>query len=99
MANRITESNKKFLAEYVARLAFQDYYNANKKSIDKKTKCRKDGTRAFIPYSLSDETQEAQHIYSIACHAEHTPDEVEAVKAFILRAKLRRDELKYKNAN
>lgn len=93
MANTITESNKKFLSEYVARLAYQDYYQANKDNMKKKT--RKDGTRPYTPYSLSDETNEARDIYAIACKIEHTFEEVEIVKTFCLRAKLRRDELKY----
>lgn len=93
MSNKVTDGNRKFLSEYVARLAFQDYYAANKHNMKKRT--RKDGTRPYTPYSLSYETEEARDIYAIACKADHTPEEVEIVKTFCLRAKLKRDELKY----
>lgn len=84
----VTDNNRKFLSEYCARLAFKDYYMVNgkiKKSINMKVK----------PYSLSMETIEAQQMYALACHSEHTREEEETIKAYILKARFIRQELKY----
>lgn len=92
--NEITDGNRNFLSELAARLAFRDFYQANKEN--NKKPFRKDGTKPYTPYSLSDETNEAREMLHIAQKLENTPEEVEAVKAYILKAKLRRQELKYK---
>ena len=93
--NKITDGNRKFLSELVARISFKDFYQANKDIIEKPSR-RKDGTKQYKPYSLSEETNEAREMLKIANKLESTPEEVESVKAYILKAKLRRHELKYK---
>ena len=93
--NKITDGNRKFLSELVARLAFRDFYQANKENIDK-TSRRKDGTKPYTPYSLSEETNEAREMLHIAQKLENTPEEVEIVKAYIIKAKLLRYEMRYK---
>lgn len=90
----VTQSNRKFLSELVARLAFHDYYQANQENLKKPL--RKDGTRPYTPYSLSDETLEAQEMYERACKLNPTKEDEEAVKAYILKAKFRRAELRHK---
>lgn len=92
--NKITDGNRNFLSELVARLAFEDFYQANKEN-DKKP-FRKDGTKPYTPYSLSDETNEAIEMLHIAQKLENTPEEVEIVKSYILKARLIRNELRYK---
>jgi hypothetical protein len=88
----VTDNNRKFLSEFTARLAFQDFY-----AVNGKIKMNKQGLKNFKPYSLSEETQEAQKMYALACHDEHTREEEETIKAYILKAKFRREEMKYKN--
>lgn len=85
--NKITDGNRKFLSELVARLAFRDFYQANKENIDKQL--RKDGTKPYTPYSLSEETNEAREMLHIAQKLENTQEEVELVKSYILNIKLR----------
>lgn len=92
--NKITDGNREFLSELVSMLAFQDYYQANKENLKKPLK--KDGTRPYTPYSLSDETNEAREMLRVAYKLENTPEEVETVKSYILKAKILRNELKYK---
>lgn len=92
--NKITDGNRNFLSELVSRLAFKDFYQANKENYNKPF--RKDGTKTYTPYSLSDETNEAREMLRIAYKLENTPEEVEAVKSYILKAKILRNELKYK---
>ena len=89
--NKITDGNRKFLSEMVARLAFKDFYQANKGNIEKPSR-RKDGTKQYKPYSLSNETNEAREMLKIANKLENTPEEVESVKAYILKAKILLDE-------
>lgn len=93
--NKITDGNRNFLSELVARLAFKDFYQANKENIEKR-KIDRNGCIKHNPYSLSNETNEAREMLKIANKLENTPEEVEAVKAYILKAKLRKQELKYK---
>lgn len=81
--NVITEGNIRFLYDLVSQLALKDYRQANPNP-----KTYKNGKTNHKPYSLSFETQEAQEMYTIACQPEHTPEEIENVKAFILRKKL-----------
>ena len=81
--NTITDSNKQFLYDLVSQLALKDYRQANPKP-----KMYKNGKTNHKPYSLSMETEEAQEMYTIACQSEHTAEEIERVKAFILRQKL-----------
>lgn len=92
--NKITDGNRNFLRELVARLALRDMYQANKENIEKPL--RKDGTKPYTPYSLSDETNEAIEMLHIAQKLENTPEEVEIVKSYILKARLIRNELRYK---
>lgn len=92
--NKITDGNRNFLLELVARLAFKDFYQANKEN--NKKPLRKDGTKPYTPYSLSDETNEAIEMLHIAQKLENTPEEVEIVKSYILKARLIRNELRYK---
>lgn len=93
--NKITDGNRKFLSELVARLAFRDFYQANKENTEKPSR-RKDGTKQYKPYSLSEETNEAREMLKIANKLENTQEEVEIVKAYILKAKIIRNELKCK---
>jgi hypothetical protein len=81
--NTITEGNKKFLYDLVSELALKDYKQANPHP-----KMYKNGKTNHKPYSLSMETQEAHDMYKIACKSEHTAEEVEQVKAYILKRKL-----------
>lgn len=85
--NKITDGNRKFLSELVAKLALKDYYQTNKENLEKPL--RKDGTRPYTPYSLSAETNEAREMLHIAQKLENTPEEVELVKSYILNIKLR----------
>ena len=89
--NKITDGNMKFLSELVARLAFKDFYQANKENIEKPSR-RKYGTKQYKPYSISNETNEAREMLKIANKLENTPEEVESVKAYILKAKILLDE-------
>lgn len=75
--NIITDGNKQFLYDLVSELALKDYKQANPHPKMYKK-----------PYSLSTETQEAHNMYKIACKSEHTAEEVERVKAYILKRKL-----------
>ena len=84
--NSITDGNRKFLSDLVARLAFEDFYRANRTIIENPSR-RKDGTKQFNPYSLSEETNEAREMLKIAHKLENTPEEVEMVKAYILKRK------------
>jgi len=81
--NTITEENKRFLYDLVSQLALKDYRQANPNP-----KMYKNGKTNHKPYSLSIETQNAQEMYTIACQSKHTPEQIETVKAFILRKKL-----------
>lgn len=85
--NKITDGNRKFLSELAAKLAFKDYYHTNKENLEKPL--RKDGTRPYTPYSLSAETNEAREMLHIAQKLENTTEEIEMVKAYILKQKLR----------
>ena len=84
--NKITDGNRKFLSELVARLAFEDFYRANRAIIEKPSR-RENGTKQFNPYSLSEETNEAREMLKIANKLENTSEEVEMVKAYILKRK------------
>lgn len=92
MKNKITDGNRKFLSELVARLAFHDFWQVNKNSkIDRKT-----GLKKFESYSLSGDTLEAQRMYNISIKLNPTDEEVEEVKEYILKAKILRNELRFK---
>lgn len=84
--NTITDGNRTFLSELVAKLAFKDYYQANKENLEKPL--RKDGTKPYTSYSLSAETNEAREMLHIAQKLENTTEEIEMVKAYILKQKL-----------
>lgn len=84
--NKITDGNRNFLRELVARLALRDMYQANKENIEKPL--RKDGTKPYTPYSLSYETNEAREMLHIAQRLDNTPEEVELVKSYILKKKM-----------
>lgn len=85
--NKITDGNRNFLSKLVARLAFRDLYQANKENLEKPL--RKDGTKPYTPYSLSAETNETREMLRIAQKLENTTEEIEMVKAYILKQKLR----------
>lgn len=90
MPNKITESDRQFLSELVALLAFRDYYDVNHRvPIDKKT-----GIRKYIPYALSKQTLDAQEIYSMACKGVTTQHDTEAIKNYIARNQSLRDHLR-----
>lgn len=84
--NKITDGNRKFLSELVAKLAFKDCYQKNKENLEKPL--RRDGTKPYTPYSLSYETNEAREMLHIAQKFENTPEEAELVKSYILKKKM-----------
>ena len=84
MKNKITDGNKKFLNDLIARLALRDFWQVNKNAkIDRKT-----GLRTFEPYSLSGDTLEARRVYLLSIKSNPTDEEIEEVKAYILKTKL-----------
>lgn len=84
MKSKITDGNRKFLNDLVARLALRDFWQVNKNAkIDRKT-----GSRIFEPYSLSGDTLEARRIYLLSIKLNPADDDIEEVKAYILKAKL-----------
>lgn len=80
--NTITDANKKFLYDLVAKLSLNDYRQANPNP-----KMRKNLT--YKPYNTSYETKEALEAYKMALKPDCTAEEIEHVKAFILREKLK----------
>ena len=88
MKNKITDGNRKFLNDLVARLALRDFWQVNKNAkIDRKT-----GLRTFGPYSLSGDTLDARRVYLLSIKSNPTDEEIEEVKAYILKAKLSKDD-------
>ena len=84
MKSKIADGNRKFLNDLVARLALRDFWQVNKNAkIDRKT-----GLRMFEPYSLSGDTLEARRMYILSIKSNPTDEEIEEVKAYILKAKL-----------
>lgn len=82
--NKITDANKKFLYDLVAKLSLADYRQANPSP-----KMRKNLTYNIKPYGESYETSEALKVYKMALNPDCTAEEIEHVKAFILREKLK----------
>ena len=83
--NTVTETNKKFLYDLVAKLSLNDYRQANPNP-----KMRKNGTYNIKPYGTSYDTEQALEVYKMALKPDCTAEEVEHIKAFILREKLRK---------
>lgn len=82
--NIITDANKKFLYDLVAKLSLNDYRQANPNP-----KMRKNLTYNIKPYGTSYETNKALEAYKMALKPDCTAEEIEYVKAFILREKLK----------
>lgn len=83
----ITQKNIERLEKIVSHYAMQDYKQANPKS-----EFRKDGTVIHHPYSLSDETNEAREILTLARKLVGADDpggpQEDRVKAYLLRHKI-----------
>lgn len=85
MQNTITDSNKKFLYDLTAARSMDDFIKTNP---DFKPFTKTGKPRQAKSYSLSDKTLEALEMYKTAIKKDITEDEIETVKAFILKNKL-----------
>ena len=84
----ITEQNKDNLYRITSNLSFKDYEQAKEKFGKISFNSRKKFT-----YNLSDMTIEALDYYKIACKHDITQEEIETVKAYLLKIRFAYPEL------
>lgn len=92
----ITQGNIENLYKITSNLSMRDYLAVNNPT---KKKRDKNGNIKHTPYSLSDETLEAENFYCIAIQKEINAEDEERIKAYLLKIMFTQPELLHENSN